>query len=57
MPIDPGRLWSHAPGNMVCIFLDIFFRTMSSTHFECLLQCGNPCESADSVDNMKYDQL
>ena len=25
---------------------------MSSTHFECLLQCGKPCESADSVDNM-----
>ena len=25
---------------------------MSSTHFECLLQCGKPCESADSIDKM-----
>ena len=25
---------------------------MSSTHFGCLLQCGKPCESADSIDNM-----
>ena len=25
---------------------------MSSAHFGCLLQCGKPCESADSIDNM-----
>ena len=25
---------------------------MSSTHFECLLQCGKPCESADSIVKM-----
>ena len=25
---------------------------MSSTHFECLLQCGKPFESADSIDKM-----
>ena len=25
---------------------------MSSTHFECLLQCGKPCELADSIDKM-----
>ena len=27
-------------------------RIMSSTHFECLLNCGKPCESTDSIDNM-----
>ena len=25
---------------------------MCSTHFECLLLCGKPCESADSIDKM-----
>jgi len=30
---------------------------MSSTHFECLLQCGKPCESADSIDNMTQSAL
>jgi len=25
---------------------------MTSTHFECLFQCGKPNESADSIENM-----
>ena len=30
---------------------------MSSPHFECLLQCGKPCESADSIDKMTEKSL
>ena len=29
----------------------------SSTHFECLLQCGKPCESADSIVKMNQGAL
>ena len=25
---------------------------MSSTQFECFLQCGKPCEESDSIDNI-----
>ena len=32
----------------------IIIRIMSSTHFECLLQCGKPCESTDSIENMTH---
>ena len=32
----------------------IIIRIMSSTHFECLLQCGKPCELTDSIENMTH---
>ena len=36
------------------IVLDIshLLSGLSFTHLECILQCGKPCESTDSIDNM-----
>jgi len=30
---------------------------MTSTHFKCLFQCGKPCESTDSIENMTQGAL